>query len=221
MKHRTFFSTKRRTRASAGALAALVAAGLLVVACSSSGSSTPTVTLTGTAPPAPSASATATTTPAGTPVAPTSSVVAGVPAAWTRVQFEGMSFEVPEGWAQQGTDTNPRWVAPSGDRWIAAATQPAGGGREPTSMLPDNAVSVSATPLTYPWADGMLHVVDILKPGSGGQVEATEEHAIMRLGSKADYDFSVHAPTRAALDAADAVLKHALASMHVENPPPS
>jgi hypothetical protein len=131
---------------------------------------------------------------------------------WDRVTIAeaGVSLDVPKGWKRLGKEWT--WSANiDGGPRVGANWADAGQGREPTAMLPNNAVSQSADEITLSWGKGMVHTVQVV----AGKTTAFEAHAIIRVGGKRDYDFYASAPTQAELTALRSVLQHMLESVTV------
>lgn len=153
----------------------------------------------------PTAAATQTVAVTGSPTTPALSVKD-----WDRATIAeaGMSLDVPKSWKRLGTAWE--WsVFIDGGPHIGATWADAGQGREPTAMLPGGAVSLDATPLELPWGKGMVYTVQVV----AGKTTTIEAHAIIRVGSKRDYDFYASAPTQGELAALRPILQHMLESV--------
>ena len=198
----------------------LVAMATLVVAACASGAATVPVPTQRPAVPTYTPMPTFTAEPARSlPTAAASQTVAAMaPTAtaaltvkdWDRATIAetGIALDIPKTWKRLGTAWE--WsVYIDGGPHIGVSWADAGQGREPTAMLPAGAVSLDATPIELPWGKGMVYTVQVV----AGKVTAIEAHAIIRLGSKRDYDFYASAPTQEDLTALRPILQHMLESV--------
>ncbi len=133
---------------------------------------------------------------------------------WQRVQILGpnLSFEVPAGWKQQGKLY--AWANPkaNGQR-VGINSMERKGGVEPTSILPEHAVSLDAAPVELKWGQGTKHTVEVTSSaGGGGSSVAVETHVIV-LTDKFVVDVYASAATPEELDALWPTVQHMLDSV--------
>ena len=201
-------------------LAALMA--ITLAACGAASTATPAPTIRPAAPtytPMPTFTAAPTRLPS-TPLPMATPTVASPGAAtataalivkdWERATIAeaAISLDVPKSWRRLSMAWT--WsINIDGGPYVGANWADAGQGREPTAMLPANAVSLAAQDIILPWGKGMVYTVQVV----AGKATAYEAHAIIRVGDKRDYDFYASAPTQAELGALRLVLQHMLESV--------
>ncbi len=156
------------------------------------------------APPAPQPTATQAAPVSGGEVqegAPASAKAAPLNITWDKVSIPeaGLNLEAPSGWPRRGNEW--AWSRPdTRGQLVAVNWNSRAPGWEPTSMLPNHSVSLDARSLPeITWGTAMLHTVEVYDSAAGGgKLAAVEQHLIV-LTDKRAFDFSISAPTVAAL----------------------
>jgi hypothetical protein len=121
-------------------------------------------------------------------------------------------MDIPQDWARTGASWEWSPTADGDGARAGVNWAEAGGGREPTALLPGPAISLNAEAIVLPWGTGMVHTIQIVAT-KGGDVLSVENHAIVRVGGKRDLDIYISGRTPAELTALRPVLQHMLDSV--------
>jgi len=136
------------------------------------------------------------------------------PAATQQVSIPeiGLAFELPASWQRRGDDW--AWI-PAGDSTgrVGVTWGEAEAGKEPESILPDNAQMLGRTEgPQFAWGTAATYKLQVMVPGGQGQVQAVETHVLFRLGQLL-CDFYASGATEEELLTMERTLQSLLASV--------
>jgi len=124
----------------------------------------------------------------------------------------GLSFDIPKGWERQGQE----WAwAPYGDstQHLGVAWQGIEPGKEPESILPQNAVMAGRSDgPALTWGAAATYRLQVMVPGGQGQVKAVEMHVLVR-GADTLYDIYASASSEPQLVALQPLLERMVQSV--------
>ncbi|MGC9466993.1 MAG: hypothetical protein ACP5HS_00240 [Anaerolineae bacterium] len=135
----------------------------------------------------------------------------------------GLSFDMPEGWAQ--TEQDYVWLPEPGDkRAVGVAWLTIEPPQEPeAALLPSGSQTLESEEVAYAFGSGRRFLLEVYgtteEGGEQAPVVAVEMHVLVIVeqgGDRVAYDFFASAPTREELDSIEPVLEHMLESAALE-----